>query len=152
MLELDHGETGARRFAALVLAVDAGARERLRLVLDGEDAEADGGAVLQRQLLQAARALAADIVVMGRLAADDAAERDIAVEATADIVAARLDGDADRGGYLEGAGHGEALVAGAARVERLDGAARQLFGDMRVIRRFDDHDMGRIGHRPPPLF
>ena len=35
----------------------------------------------QRQILQAARALLADIVVMRRLAADDAAQRDIAVEA-----------------------------------------------------------------------
>ena len=86
-----------RRLAALVLAVDAGARQRLRLVLDGQDAEADGELLLEREVLQAARALAADIIVMRRLAADDAAERDVAVEArVARAVRLRLDGEADR--------------------------------------------------------
>src|SRR5262249_37396597 len=104
LAQLDHGKAGARRLAALVLALGLGARQALRLVLDGEDAEADGDAVFEGEVLQPARALLADIVVMRRLAADDAAERDIAVETPLGALAPALDGDADRCRNLEGAG------------------------------------------------
>src|SRR5260370_1734699 len=145
--EIDHGEARTRRFAALILAIDAGAQQRLRLVLDGEDTIADGGAVLQRDLLKAACALGAYIVVMRGLAANDATERDIAVEAAADVVAAPLDGDADRRRDLESPGHREALIAGAPGVECLDRAAGELLGYIRVVRRLAHHDMRGIGHR-----
>src|SRR5713226_6763786 len=140
-LQLDHGEAGIGGLAALVLAVDAGARQRLRLVFHRENAEADGEAVLERELLQPTRALAADIVVMRRLAADDAAERDIAVEARlARAVRLRFDGKPDRRRDLEGSRHGEALIARAGGVERGDRALGQLVRDMRVIARLDHHD------------
>src|SRR5215469_11683489 len=150
-LQLDHGKTRMGRFTALVLLVRPRPRERLRLVLDGENAEADGELMLDRKLLQTPRAFAADIIVVRRLAADDAAECDVAVKACF-TRAARLglDGKADGGGNLEGTGHGETLVARPGRIERRDCAARQLVGDMRVISRLDEHDMRRLRHHAPP--
>src|SRR5947208_2864970 len=124
------------RFPALVLLVRPRSCQRLRLVLDGENAETHRELMLDREPLQAARALAADIVVMRGLAADDAAQRDIAVKARlARAPRLSLDGKADRRRYLEGARHSEALVAGASRIKRRDCAARQLVGDMRIIAR-----------------
>src|SRR5206468_3359426 len=57
---------------------------RLRLLdaVEREDSEGDGNARLERRELQAARGLARDVVEMRRVAADDAAERDDAGEAT----------------------------------------------------------------------
>src|SRR5690348_11934513 len=150
-LQLDHGKTGIGRLASLVLAVDAGSRQRLCLVLDRQDAEADGEAVLQRQRLQAMSALATDIIIMRRLAPDDAAERDIAVETClARALRLRRDGEADGRRYLECARNGEALIAGAGGVERGDRALGELVRDMGVIARLDQHDMRRHVWLQPP--
>src|SRR5579864_2282306 len=139
------------RLPALVLLVGPRSRQCLRLVLDGENAKADGELMLDGELLQAARALAADIIIMRRLAADHAAERDIPVKARlARAARLRLHRETDRRGDLERARHREALVAGARRVERRDGAARELVGDMRVVARLDQHDMRRVRHYAPP--
>src|SRR5207237_7268963 len=131
--------------------LDLGARHGLRLALDGEDAEPDRNAVFQREALQAPGAFGADIVVMRRLATDDAAQGDIAVEWPPRFLPPPFDGDADRRRDLEGAGHGKALIAGAGGVERQDGAPAELLGDMRIIRRLDDHDVARISHCAAPL-
>src|SRR5215472_16915289 len=150
-LQLDHRETRMGRLPALVLLVGTRPRQRLRLVLDSENAEADGELMLDGEPLQAARAIAADIVVMRRLATDDAAERDIAVKPRlARAPRLRIDRETDRRGNLEGARHGDALIAGARRVERRDRAARELIGDMRIIARLDQHDMRRVAHYGPP--
>src|SRR5579859_4826152 len=117
-LQGDHRKAGPRRLAALVLLVDPSPRQGLRLVLHGEDAEADGEVMRERQLLQAARALLADVIVMRGLAPDHAAQGDEAVEARAlGGSLARLHGIFDRGRDLEGARHRDALMAGARLLE-----------------------------------
>ena len=51
--QVDQGQAGAYRLAAFVAFIDARPSQGLILVLDREDAEADGKIVLQRELLQA---------------------------------------------------------------------------------------------------
>src|SRR5690242_6834662 len=120
-LQLDHRQASMGRLPALVLLVGPRPRQCLRLVLDGENAEADGELMLDSELLQAARALAADIVVMRRLAADDTAQRHIAVKPRlARTACLGLDRETDCRRNLEGARHRESLIAGARRVERGD--------------------------------
>ena len=110
----DHSEARARRLAALVALGDPCAGERLRLVLDGENAEPDGKLWLRARSWMPARALLADMPIVRRLAADDAAERDVAVEMRPCAAPGRGRGKADRGGNLEGARHGDALIGGPA--------------------------------------
>ena len=85
-----------------------------------EHAEADGEPLAQRQILEAARAFGADQIVMAGLAANDAAQRDIAVEAVA-----REMRELDRRRNLECARHGHAFVgdAGAFQLRRRRRAA-----------------------------
>jgi len=59
--------------AAFVLPCRLGAGLRLRHVLDGQNAVADAQ-TLKPQLHQAARAVVADRIIMGGLAANDAAK------------------------------------------------------------------------------
>src|SRR5207253_10040212 len=73
-LQLDHRETGARCSTAVVAPVGRGAGQCLGLVLDRQNAVADREPVTSRQVLQATRALGADVVVMRGLTADHAAE------------------------------------------------------------------------------
>src|SRR3546814_2058579 len=82
-LHVQHREAGLRRVAALVLAVHVGARPGLLVVLAGDDAIAERQGVLAGEVLQLVGALAADVVIVRGLAADDAAEGDVAVEAVA---------------------------------------------------------------------
>src|SRR5439155_7268714 len=70
--QLDHRQAGRRRVAALVLAIDTGAGPGLVVVLHRENAVAQRQAVAHREILQRPRALAADVVVVGGLTADDA--------------------------------------------------------------------------------
>src|SRR6185437_5902273 len=97
--QLHHCKARPRRLAALVALVDPGARQRLLLVLDGKNAEADRQMVLESEALQPMRAFRADMLVMRGLAADDAAQRRIAV-----IGVLRRRGEADRGRDFERAG------------------------------------------------
>ena len=60
--------------AALVTAVDGGARPGLVGIVDRDDAVADRQSVTHREIHQAACALAANIVVVRGLATDDAAQ------------------------------------------------------------------------------
>src|ERR1700747_3192578 len=59
----DHRETGLRRLAALVALVHPRPSQRLILVLDRQDAEADGKFLFERELLQPMAALGADVLV-----------------------------------------------------------------------------------------
>ena len=68
------------RVAALVALVAAGALERLVHVLDREHAEGAGHAGLELDLLDTARRLGADVVVVAGLAADHGAEAGDAVK------------------------------------------------------------------------
>src|SRR5207248_11256900 len=77
--ERNHGEAGMGRIAALVAAVDEGARLGLLDAVDGENAVADSELLVDRQIHQPARALAADVVVVCGLAAYDTAQRDEAI-------------------------------------------------------------------------
>ncbi len=81
------------------------------------------------------------MVVMSGLAADHAAERDKPVETLA-----RPRDSADRRGDLERPGDRDALMAGAGRGERALGAAPQFGGDVGVIGRLDEENMGRLAH------
>src|SRR3546814_13213518 len=103
-LHVQHREAGLRRVAALVLAVHVGARPGLLVVLAGDDAIAERQGVLAGEVLQLAGALAADVVIVRGLAADDAAEGDVAVEAVAPRAEVhRPHRHADRRRALEGA-------------------------------------------------
>src|SRR5215468_7617927 len=68
-----------RGIAALVATIGEGTRLGLLHSVDGDDAIADRELLVHREIHQAARALAADIVVVRGLAADDAAQRNEAV-------------------------------------------------------------------------
>src|SRR3546814_9197350 len=109
-LHVQHREAGLRRVAALVLAVHVGARPGLLVVLAGDDAIAERQGVLAGEVLQLAGALAADVVIVRGLAADDAAEGDVAVEAVAPREEVhRAHRHADRRRALEGARPGDPL-------------------------------------------
>src|SRR5690606_37519477 len=96
--------TSSRRFATLVLAFRCGAHPRLLTVLACQHAETDRGSARHREVLHGPRGFLADQIVVAGLAADDAAERHIAVEAVAGgIPLARLHGDRDGHRNLEGA-------------------------------------------------
>src|SRR3546814_13172435 len=73
-LEREHGERGLRRFAALILARLVGARKRLFLILDGQNAVADREPV-ERQRPDAPRAFVPDDLQMIGLAAEPHAAR-----------------------------------------------------------------------------
>ena len=107
--------------------------------------------MLEDQFLHAAGALVADDIVVGGLAADDAAERQIAVERPALDLDRRLDRHLDGGRNLQHAGHGKALIAGARLLQRGNRALRQLIGDIGIEARFHDHDMRRRRHSLTPL-
>src|SRR5690554_2809232 len=93
-LERDHGQRRARRIAALVLAVRPRADPGLLLVLDGQDPVADGRAVMDGEILQAAGAFVAHHLEMIGLAADHDAERHEAVVTGAARLHA-VEGEAD---------------------------------------------------------
>ena len=84
----------------------------------------------------------ADVVVMGSLAADDAAERDKAVEP-----ATPSRGKADRRRHLEGARHLDALKGRAGGGDDALGALPQPVRDMTVVGRLDEEKVRRSGHR-----
>jgi hypothetical protein len=120
-----------RGIAALVAAVRLGARLGLLHGVDRDDAVADGELLLDRQIHQPARALAADIVVVRGLAADDAAEREEAVIA--------LGGQRDRAGISKAPGtttRSQVAPFWRTRLARRRSARRRS----RVVARFDDQD------------
>jgi hypothetical protein len=127
-----HGEAGMGRVAALVAAMRFGACLGLLHGVHGHDAVADRKLVPDRQIHQAARALAADIVVVRGLAADHAAQSQEAVVAAG--------GERDRAGNLERARHDHALRGGAILADLGLGTGDQRVGDLGVIARFDDQD------------
>src|SRR5690606_19087906 len=100
----DQVETGAGRPSALVALRGAGARPGLGFILDGQYAVADGQTP-QTEVGQGAGRLIRDNLKMIGLAANDAAEGDIAVVADAGGRAADLLGQGDGGRNLERAGH-----------------------------------------------
>src|SRR5437016_8301441 len=101
-LERDHRKAGSGGLTAFVFLIDLRPCKRLGLVLDSEDAKADREVVREREVLQAAGALLAHVVVMRGLAPNDAAQRDEAVEARARGRAlASLHGIFDRSRDLE---------------------------------------------------
>src|SRR3954470_8202909 len=73
-LEQGHAGNGEGGVAALVALVAAGSGQRLVQVVAGDDSEGAGDIGLQLHLLDAARRLGADEVVVVGLAADDDAE------------------------------------------------------------------------------
>src|SRR5271166_3835775 len=85
------------------------------------------------------------MVVMRGLAANDTAERHIAVEP---IV--RPGDKTNRSRYLERARDLDDFVAGTGGGQRLLRPAPQQSGDMGIIGRFDDEDMGGLGHSVAP--
>ena len=137
------------RLGALVLAGNAGADARLVAVLAGEQAEAERQLALDRQRLQRAAHLRAEMVVMGRLAANDAADGDEAVEALR-----RIQRNRDRDRKLERAGDLVAVPAVAGLLDDRSGPGNHLVADVLVIGRDDHHDVGHrlssfgIGRRP----
>ena len=83
--------------------------------------------------MSARHGLAADVLVVIRFAADDAAQRDEARVAL--HVGPRFhgaDGEADQGRHLEHSGHGESRVGNAGLVQDLRGARGQGVGDLVV--------------------
>ena len=120
-----------------------GANDRLGLVLDGEDAVADGEA-LKRQVHQRARAFVRHDLEMIGLAADHDAERDESAEAAASR------GQGDRAGELQRAGHGQRLVLVPRGFHRGASAGEQQVVEVRIEARFDEKD-GRHDVSLPPL-
>src|SRR5436305_8162514 len=150
-LERDHRKAGSGRLATFVFFLDQRPCERLGLIFDSENAKADREAVRERQVLQAAGALLAHVVIMRGLAANDAAQRDEPVEARAGGRAlAGLHGIFYRSRDLECAGHHDALMAGARLIERRQSALEKLVGDVSVIARLHDQDVRCSYHQSLP--
>src|SRR5262245_11064618 len=76
LLELHQREAGTGRIAALVAPIDARPHPRLLAAIAGEDAIAEGYGVLDGECVERRGGFARHNVVMRRLAANDAAERD----------------------------------------------------------------------------
>src|SRR5213075_3131988 len=113
----------------------AQARQRLRFVVGGQDAEAYRDAVRERDVAQAARRFARDILEMRRLAPDHASERHDRVE----TLARRRGLGQHR--QLERAGRPGDLDVGIrdpALAQRLARAVEQLRGDVLVKATDDD--------------
>ncbi len=125
----------------MVAPVGRGAGQCLGLVLDRQNAVADREAVTGRQVLQATRALGADVVVMGGLPANHAAECDEPIEPIA-----RPRGKADRRWDLERTRNLQAFVGSAGCRKGTLGATTKLRSDMGVIRRLDEQNVRRLGH------
>src|SRR5512143_212161 len=140
LLKLHQGEAGSRRVAPLVAPIDARPLPGLLAALASEDAEADRHGVLHGELMKSGGRFARHDVVMGGLAADDAAERDAAAMAPCPADKAVGEREAERERDLERARHGDPLIGDALRVEFLDRAAGELVGDILVEARLDDED------------
>ena len=125
----------------MVASVRGGSGQRLRLVLHRQNAVADRQSVADRQLLQAARTLGADMVVMCRLAADHAAERDKPLKP---VVRPRRKPDRRRD--LKRTGNSDRLMGRTGGGECALGAAAKLGSDVAVVEGLDDEDMRRCGH------
>ena len=123
-------------FKALVAGLDAGAVERLLQGLAGEHAKAVGNAGLLLRLADAARHLVVDGLVVGGLAAQQAAERDDGVHACRTIGEG-----ARRGGNLPCAGNANHFNIGslcAAAQQGVERAIEQPLGNHRIPAGDDD--------------
>ncbi|KQM14595.1 hypothetical protein ASE50_08655 [Sphingomonas sp. Leaf5] len=125
------------RLAALVLFVALRPRQRLRLVLDGQDAVADRHA-FEAQVHDPARALVRHDFEMIGFAADDDAQRD---ERVIDF---RRIGDRDRTGYFQRTGHGHRLVFVPRRLDRRPRTFQEQVVQMVVKPRLDDQYLRHI--------
>ena len=137
--EVGHLERGADGFGALVRP-----GHRLLQRVHGEDAECDRHAGLERGELEPGGGLAGDVVEVGRLAPDHAAERDDAG------VAARLRERHRAEGKLERARDGhdrDELAADAGALELGDGGLEQLVRDVAVEACRDDADAAAAAER-----
>ncbi len=143
LLELHQGEAGSRRVAPLVAPIDARPFPGLLATLAGEDTEANRHGVLHGELMEPSGGFARHDVVMGGLAANDAAESDAAAMAPCPADEAVGEREAERERDLKRARHGNPLIGDALRVELLDRAAGELVGDILVEARLDDEDRAR---------
>src|SRR5262249_21796892 len=140
LLELHQREAGAPGMAALVASIDARPLPGLLATLAGQDAEADRYSMLHGELMQACRRFTCDNVVMGGFAPDHAAERDAAAMPPCPADKAIGEREAERKRNLERAGHGEPHECHLVGLELLDGARRELVGDVLVEARLDDQN------------
>ena len=114
LLELHQGEAGSRRVAAFVAARRRLPAPGLLAAVAGENAVAERHGVLDGERIQAGRGFPRDDVVVGGLAADDAAKRDTAAMAPCSADEAVGKRQAERERDLERARHGEPLIVDAA--------------------------------------
>ena len=120
-----------------------GAHEGLRFVLAGQNAEPHSKTVARSQFLDRARGLVADVVVVGRLAADDATQRDIAV-----IPSARFGRHRDRHRDFKRAGDRYDLAGRARLGDDALGATPQIGGDVLVEQGLDEQQMRGLRAHP----
>src|SRR6266702_4231664 len=139
-LDGDHLDGGDGGLEAFVSGFEAGAVEGLLEGLAGEDAEGVGGAGLLLGLADAAGDLVVDGLVVGGLAAEEAAEGDDGVELLCFGFFHLCEG-AGGGGDLPGSGDADDLDVGfgcAAAVEGVEGALQEAVGDDGVPAGGDD--------------
>ena len=142
-MRVEATSAGVRGIAALVAAIGEGARLRLLHVVHGDDAVADRELVVQRQIHQAACTLAADIVVVRGLAANDASQGNVAV-----VLAALLRrGQGDRAWNFEGARHMDQFGLRAVLLDFFRRPADQRIGDIGIVRRRHDQDARTLDAR-----
>ncbi len=92
------------------------------------------------KLIEACRGFARDDVVMGRLAPDDAAERDAGAMAPGPADEAVGERETEREGNLQRARHGDTLEVNLIATQLVFRATRELVGDILVEARLDDED------------
>src|SRR5262249_501346 len=112
---------------------------RLVPIFTGENTIANGEAMMNAEIHQAARALAGNDLVVRRLAANDAAEGDEAV--------GRAFGEKNSRRDLERARHAHRPTLNAGRIERTARTLEELIGNLRIEPRLDDQDAGHVALR-----
>ena len=140
--ERDHLDRADRGVPAFVAGFGAGALDGLLDGVGREHAERDRHAGRHRQLRDAFRSLAGDVVEVRRGSADDRAERDDRVDLFARREAARDERD------LPCAGHAhdrDVLARGAVAHERVDRALDQVVDDEVVEAARDDGERAPAG-------
>ena len=128
--------SGLSRTATFVLAVLVGPVPGLILILDSQDAIADGQVVGNRQIHQGARGLGANNLVMRGFPPDHAAKRDVTVE----MLRATM-GEGDGGGNFKRPGDKDTFITGTGTFKRPDGPGHLGIGKRFVKARLDNQEM-----------
>src|SRR5215469_16970034 len=140
--ELRHFDGAEAGFKALVATLEACAIDGLLERVAGEDAEHDRDAGIHLRELQAARGFRADIIIMCRLATEDAADGDEGVVTAGDGKFFQGQRKFERARYVHDV---HILASRAASLQSVHGALQKALGDEAVEAADDDAEAQAAG-------